>query len=219
MRRHLAIELYFAKGYIAHPYWPEREEVINIQKISGMNRVRNEEKRQNALATYLKKMGWDEEMYAELVAKAERAWYRLDNDDETSCIIIPSHQMYGCLISAADLCPATLRPCPMENLRHCITLSDFVTEKTQEDGVYKRLVMPKSGQGASLSNQRSLRSNPVIIDFTAKGTIEFWTEDVRDNGDFMEEFLDYAGSRIGVGAARKMGYGRFEVTTYSQQKD
>ena len=38
----------FDKGYIADPYWPERERVINIDKQSGMSRARSSANRPNA---------------------------------------------------------------------------------------------------------------------------------------------------------------------------
>ena len=31
--------------YIAHPYWPEREKLINIQKESGLSRARTAQTR------------------------------------------------------------------------------------------------------------------------------------------------------------------------------
>jgi hypothetical protein len=214
MQRHIRFQLQFQQGYIAHPYWPEREEVINIQKISGMNRAKSEKTRSAALTEYLKRTGWTEALYADLRHRAERAWYRAENDDETSEILIPSHQLYGCLIEATKRCPATLRPCESDNLRHVIALSDCHTGKYTADGIFKRLVMPKSGTGQPLSNQRALRENPFIAQFTAAGTLRFFPDDLRDKGDFLEDFLIYAGQRCGVGASRKMGYGRFVVAEY-----
>lgn len=39
--------------YIAHPYWPEREKLINIQKESGLSRARTAQTRRKALDDYL----------------------------------------------------------------------------------------------------------------------------------------------------------------------
>lgn len=184
--------------------------MINIQKNSGMNRARSEEKRENNLKEYLKRNGYTMEQYHELERLSRRPFYT-SNDGH---IIISSHQMYGCLIEAARNISASQRPCDPNNLRHVLRVSDFLTTKTRPDGTYKRLVMPKSGTGQPLSNQRALRMNDYIADFTATGTIGFFPEDVR-NADELPDFLTYAGQRIGVGASRKMGCGRFIVKDFT----
>lgn len=203
---HLDLCLYFGEKFIADPYWPEREELINIQKNSGMNRARSEQKREENLKEYLRRNGYTLEQYAELERLARRPFYTADDGH----IIISSHQMYGCLIQAASILSASQRPCEPENLRHVLRVSAFVTPKTRADGVFKRLVMPKSGTGQPLSNQRALRMNDFIADFEATGTIGFFPDDVR-NADELPDFVAYAGQRIGVGASRKMGCGRFVV--------
>lgn len=213
------VALYFPKGYIADPYWPEREELINIQKASGMNRSRSEKKREEALADYLKKIGMPKDQYDELEKLAERPWYRKDLADERSEIIVPNHHLYGCLIEAAKKCSSSLRPCEPENLRYVFQVSDFSTGKTSSDGIFKRLVMPKSGTGQPLSNQRALRMNPYIEDFVAVGHIGFYPEDVRENGKSVQDFLEYAGHRVGVGASRKMSFGRFILKEFSLKSE
>lgn len=208
MQRTMTLCLYFAERFIADPYWPEREELINIQKNSGMNRARSEQKREDALKEYLRRNGYTLEQYAELEQLCRRQFYTAAD----GTIIISSHQMYGCLIEAARNISASQRPCEPNNLRHVLRVSDLRTEKRQADGVFKRLVMPKSGTGQPLSNQRALRMNDYIEDFEATGTLRFFPEDIR-NADELPDFLAYAGQRIGVGASRKMGYGRFVVKT------
>ena len=47
-RRQVKFQLLIQK-YIAHPYWREREELIRIQRDSGMSRQRSDEKRLAAL--------------------------------------------------------------------------------------------------------------------------------------------------------------------------
>lgn len=208
------LTIYFKKGYVADPYWTELTELIDIQKESGMNRARSEKNRADALATYLARQGMTPEDYAKLEALARRPWYRVDSDDESTEIIVSSHQLYGCLIEAAKQAPAALRLCEPDNLRHMIELSDFSTGKTKEDGIYKRAVMPKSGAGQPLSNQRTLRSDPYIEKFEATGTLRYYAEELRDKGEYLVDFLRYAGQRVGVGAARKMGFGRYEVRKF-----
>ena len=206
MQTILNICLYFPEGFICDPYWPEREELINIQKNSGMNRARSEQKRDDNLKEYLKRNGYSLEQYAELEKLCRRQFYT----STAGQIIISSHQLYGCLIEASRNISASQRPCDPNNLRHVLRVSDLLTTKEKADGTYKRLVMPKSGTGQPLSNQRTLRMNDYIADFEATGTIRFFPEDIR-NADEIPDFLTYAGQRIGVGASRKMGYGRFVV--------
>lgn len=174
-----------------------------------MNRARSEQKREDALKEYLRRNGYTLEQYAELERLAQRQFYTAGD----GTIIISSHQVYGCLIESARNISASQRPCDPNNLRHVLRVSDLRTEKTQADGTFKRLVMPKSGTGQPLSNQRALRMNDYIEDFEAVGSIRFFPEDLR-NVDELPDFLSYAGQRIGVGASRKMGMGRFVVKSY-----
>jgi len=207
---HVQVTLYFPGRYIADPYWPEREELINIQKASGINRARSEAKREEALTTYLQRIGMSRDQYDELQTKAERPWYRQGPRDD-GLIIIPSHQLYGCLIESCKAAPAAIRPCEATNIRSLLRVSDFVTPKQRSDGIYRRLVMPKSGTGQPLSNQRALRMNSYIEDFEASGTLAYFPDDLRDYGASLQDFLHYAGQRVGVGAARKMACGRFSI--------
>lgn len=210
MRHEIAVTLTFDKGYIADPYFPAREQLINLQKISGMNRTKSEEKRQQSLRDYLQRQGMSMEDYQTLQRAAQEPWYR-----SGEAIIIPSHQLYGCLIEAARNASATLRPCDPDNLRHVLVVSDFATGKHTHDGIFQRLVMPKSGSGQPLSNQRALRENPYIAQFEATGQLAYFAEDMRSEGATLAEFLAWTGQRIGVGASRKMGYGRFVVTAWT----
>ena len=213
VQHRMALTLHFATMYIADPYLPALEELINIQKASGMNRARSEQKRQQALSDHLKRIGWDMDRYSALETEAHTPWYRQDGDG--SPIIIPSHQYYGCLIEACKNVSASLRPCDASNLRFVLQVSDLVTERTAADGDYKRLVMPKSGTGQPLSNQRALRVNPYIKDFDATGQVVFDEAQVSQQGDTLEEFLRWAGQFIGVGASRKMGCGRYTIGHYA----
>jgi hypothetical protein len=202
----LTLTLRFDKGYIADPYLPEREELINIQKASGMNRSRSEDKRLERLKEHLRRLGMTQEEYEDLERRAQQPWYR----DADGAIIIPSHQFYGCLIEGSKTLSATHRPCDPDNLRHILRVSDLATGKTKEDGMYARLVMPKSGTGQPLSNQRALRSNPFIAQFEASGSIDWFASDI-DDPQRVIDFVTYCGQRVGVGASRKMAFGRYTV--------
>lgn len=198
---------FIGNGYIAHPYWVERAEVIDIVKRSGTNRCRSEEKRQQTLRAYLEKEGLTMEDYQNLCELSERQWYRQDGTKD-GVIVIPRHQLSGCLTQACQSAPSGSKYKP-DQLRSLVSVSDFVTEKTKCDGVFKRFVKLET------SNQRSAQSNEFIKDFEAEGTVTIDPE-VTD-ADSIKVLLQYAGKHIGVGASRKMGYGRFTVTQFEPE--
>lgn len=197
------VTLHFPKGYIAHPYWPEREKLINIQKESGVNRVRSEERRDKALKSYLAARGLTLEDYLRLEELANRPFYT----DESGEIVIPSRQLYGMLAQGAAVAPSSIRPFRTDQVRTVVDLSDFRTGRTKPDGVFERFVLVKSGTGQTLSNQRALRSDPYIADVTATGILRLAPEFAQK----VRTFLEWCGTEIGVGAARKMGWGRFNI--------
>ena len=211
-----AVELDFrqGKGYIAHPYWPEVAEVVDIQKKSGMNMARSEDKRTERLQKYLETQKLTMEHYRQLVKKAARPWYRVDPDDPKTEIIIPEMTLASALVHATVKAPAGARKDP-EQLRCLLTLSDFRTGKKKEDGIYCRPCQPKDAKtGKPLSNQRAMRKNPYIQDFVAKGTVTFDEIDLKP--EQVKLLLSFCGKYVGVGASRKMGFGRFIVTRFEQ---
>jgi len=200
-------------SYIAHPYWPELSELIEIQKRSGMNRARSDDKRESALANYLKKAGLDMVYYQKLQKAVTRHWYRVNNDDPNTSIIIPKHQVDGMLSSACNDAPAGSRFDP-NDVRVLITTTDFITDRKQSDGVYSRFVTIKDARGNTLSNQKQLAKNEYIKDALATGTITIDPNEVKAGA--VKALLEYALRRVGVGAARKMGYGRGDVITFEK---
>lgn len=197
--------LQFAEpGYIADPYWSEQEQLITIQKQSGMNRARSQDKRDSALRRFLEQSGLTIDDYKKLEVEAARPWYR----NKEGYIIIPRHHFSGCLVQAVKSSPAGTRM-PQDQLRSLLQISDFVSEKKDTDVVFERFVLPTDGKGNPLSNQRRLTKNDVIHNFTATGTINFDKTDVKETS--VKDLLVYAGKYVGVGASRKMGYGRFVV--------
>ncbi len=102
-RKELKCELLMEK-YIAHPYWQEREELIRIQRDSGMNRQKSDDKRAAALKAQLNKAGLSLEQYRELERSAARQWYR-ENGKDDGVIVIPRHQLAGCLVEAVGRAP------------------------------------------------------------------------------------------------------------------
>lgn len=198
------LKVQFDKGYIAHPYWPERERLINIQKESGTKRARSEGKAKQALDAYLSARGMTQEEYADLVAKADRQFYR--NDDEA--IIIPAHHVYGCFAQTCDIAPAAVRLSSVEQLRTVLQTTDWHTGKKKPDGVWERFAVVTAGTGAKLSNQRALRSNEYIEHFTSESVIHVVAEIEMAK---LRRFVEFAGREVGIGASRKLGWGRFSL--------
>lgn len=209
----LGITVRFDKGYIADPYWPEMEKIINIQKASGFNRIRSEERRVKALEDYLQTIGMSMDEYRELEKLARRPFYRQDGpgkDGATPAIIIPAHQVYGAFAQASAICSSSLRIARQEQIRTILVTSDWLTEKTEEDGIWDRFVVVKSGSGKQLTNQRALRSNAYIEKFEARGTLHCLLG--KDHLKKLGDFLRWVGAEVGIGASRKLGWGRFEVS-------
>lgn len=216
----LNITLKFDKGYIASPYWPELERLINIQKESGMKRARSSANARAALEQHIKAIGMTLSEYEALEYRAKRPFYTISPTPSPSpsptptpspTIIIPEHHIYGMLVASADTIRAAGRACPPDQVRTRIHASDFVTDRTAPDGLWERFVTVTSGTGAKLSNQRALRQDYYISNFTAIGTLSIDPDFVKP--DVLISMLEFAGRNVGIGASRKMGWGRFEVAS------
>jgi hypothetical protein len=190
-------------GYIAHPYWPEMFRVIEILKQSGVNRARTEANRRRALEEFLKANQMTLADFEALEKLSQRPFHT----NAEGRIVIPADRIASCLVNAVDMAPARIR---IPNLRVALEISVFSTEKTEPDGVWERFAVVEGGQG-KLSNQRGLRRNAYIRDFVAVGEINFDPALVKPK--VVSELLDYAGREVGIGASRKMGWGRFKART------
>ena len=200
----MKVTLTFTKpGYIANPYWPEMYRLIEIQKKSGMNRCRSDKKSREALESYLRGLEMTLKEYDELRVLAARPFHV--NGDGSS-IIIPSEKFASCMANANQEAPSKLR---IDNLRGALIFSDLHTGKAAPDGKWERFAVVKSGTGKTLSNQRGFRSSEYIEHFTATGKIDHDETQVRPED--IVSLLTYAGRSIGIGASRKMGWGRFTV--------
>lgn len=192
--------------YIAAPYWPELDDKVNIEKKSGVNRARTEANRKKALDAYLDKIGMTDAEYDTLCKKAQRKWYRIDDDDEASPIIIPRHQLAGALVQAIKTAPAAVRGrYRADSFRHVVRVSDFVTEKVKADGVFDRFVLLEN------SNQRNRQRHDFIKDFTATGTLNVPLD--TDEKE-LKSVVTWALTQCGVGSSRKMGYGRGVIEAF-----
>ena len=192
--------------YIGHPYWPEREKLINIQKESGLSRARTAQTRRKALDDYLASIDMTRAQYDDLERLASRPFYTSDE----GVIIVPALHMVSMIVATCDTISARARPCPPNLVRTLIRPTGWQTAKTAPDGVWERFATVTSGTGQKLSNQRALRADPYIEDADATGVIGIDDSDIR--AEVLWKALAWAGVHVGIGAARKMGKGRFTLT-------
>ena len=205
----IALTLHFAKGYIAHPYWPARERLINLTKEAGVNRARSQAKREQALKAILDAKGMTRADYDALEADANRPFYTRPDGE----ILVPAHQLHGMMAQASEVAPSSVRIAKTDQVRTILEFQDLRTGRMKADGVWDRFVAPKSGPGQKLSNQRALRSDPYLEEFDAVGELRLVTDDLHDKA---KRFIEWAGREVGVGASRKMGWGRFTVEAWEK---
>ncbi len=186
-------------GYIANPYWPEMARLIDIQKKSGMNRARTEEGVNKALRKFLETLDMSYNDYLQLHEQAHRPFHL----NGASTIVIPGDIFLSCLVNAAYVATSAIRLAKAETIRTLLKASAFDTGKTAPDGVWERFARHEA------TNQRGLRTNPYIKDFTATGEVTYPKDLVKP--ETLVRFIAFAGSDVGIGASRKMGWGRFKV--------
>jgi len=191
-------------GYIEHPYWPEMYRVIELDKKSGVNRARTDANRRKALEAHLQSEGLTLQDYEALRVASLRPFHTNGN----GTIIIPAEKVLACLVNAVDVAPSKLR---VMNPRTVVKASDFKTDRAEPDGTWERFAVVNMGTGAKASNQRGLRTNQYIKNFSAIGTLEV-DADMVDLKAVLE-LLKFAGRAVGIGASRSMGWGRFTVVS------
>src|SRR3974377_2075756 len=163
------ITAHFDRGYIADPYWPEREKLINIQKTSGMNRAKSPANRRKALEEYLTGATLTLADYEQLEKLASRPFYT----NGSGAIIIPEIHVVSFMVATCDQARAATRPCDPGQVRSRFIMSHWDTGKDGDDGVWTRFAVISAGTGQKLSNQRGLRENKFISNFDGTGTITF----------------------------------------------
>ena len=201
-------------SYIGHPYWPEMERLITITKESGMSRARSTANRRKALEQYLQAAGMTFAQYEELEKKAAEPFYKAGDR-----IIVPELHVTSMVVATCDTIRAAGRPCPPDQVRSAMRFSDWMTDRSKPDGVWERFAVVTAGTGQKLSNQRALRSNPYVGSppgglgdakgVQCSGIITLDESMVKPS--VLLDALRWAGTDVGIGASRKMGWGRFDV--------
>ena len=196
-------------NYIAHPFWPAKNTCIEIEKKSGVNRQKSEEKRIAALKAECTRQGITYDQYLEFRKQATEQWYRAKDRR----IYIPRHQMAGALVQTIGTAPKALRgQFDRDNFRALVQIGDFQTDCSNASGTFERFVKLEG------SNQRSWQLNEYIgqyLDsgepFDAKGIIAVENDKASDT---VKALLTAVVETVGIGAARKMGFGRGKIITF-----
>ena len=108
-------------------------------------------------------------------------------------------------VAPAAQAPAAIRPAKPEQIRTILEWGDLPTGKFKADGLWERFVRNP------LTNQRRLQSSQYIEEVRATGTLAI--HDAAQEKK-IREFVAWAGREMGVGAARKMGWGRFVIVAW-----
>lgn len=205
----IEVELSYA-SYIAHPFWPETNARIEIEKKSGVNRQKSDDKRAAALKAECSRQGFTYARYLEMVELSQRQFYTR----EDGTIYIPRHQIAGGLVQVIGGSPKALRGrFTKDSFRALVQIGDFDTKRTECSGVFARFVKLES------SNQRSWQKNEYIGQylgegepFAARGTIGLTDQADEETVRALFEALV---TQVGTGGARKMGFGRGTIASWS----
>lgn len=195
-----------SQGYIAQPFWPALNELIDIHKVSGYNRAKSETNRQKALNAELEKRNLTVADYEKIKVSSQQAFHLAPNTGE---IIIPPRNFYSFINNACQEAPKGVPRIGQKGLTFVALHIDppgIHTGKQKPDGWFERFVKMEE------SNQRSWSRSPYIKDFEAKFTmlVDETIISVKD----LKALVSWAGKYIGIGAARPQGYGRFTVTEW-----
>ena len=194
----------YMESFASEPYWPERYEVIEIEKRSNAAYQRSDEKRRAAIVGFLEKEGRDPDEYDRLVKLADRPFRRVDDSDQDSEIVIPRECLSAALVNACKVSPSSvIKTALADSLRSMLRVENLLTGKKTQDRYFERYV---KGQD---SNQRRFQRTPIIEDFEASGRIAYDPDII--NHKTVMSLIRYAFQYVGVGSCRKMAFGRGRV--------
>lgn len=202
-------------GYICDAYTPAMGKLITITKKSGISRCRSEKTRKAALEAYLEKISMSLAEFRQLEADAKDSW---DGHRVDKMLCITPERWLSHLSAVAYFQPRSQRFCDPDNVRtavQCPKSLIFAPGKVKEDGVFERLVQPKDGTGKPLSNERILAKSGYVRDVSCDIEMAVDTDFVEPEA--IAQAMIWGGQRVGVGAARKMGFGRYRVTKFEYQ--
>lgn len=205
----IAIALRFREsGYIAKPFWPERNDLINILK--DVHPKLSEAKKQQAINAACEKRGISLEEFRRIKEKAEQPFYTLNG--RSSEIILPERVFKSFLNHVSQVAPKAIPRISEKGLTFIgVRVKDghLVTGKTEADALrFDRFVKLEE------SNQRAFSSDLYITDFAASGILLIDPEVIEWTA--LRKLVEYGGRMVGIGGARPQGFGRFVVERWEK---
>jgi hypothetical protein len=199
-------------GYVGLPYWPERNDLINLSK--DVHAKLGPAKKEAAIVAACEKRGWTKADYEAKLEKSMHPFYT-DNDLRTGMIVIPQRVIQSFLNNTSQECPKAIPRIASKGLTFVgIRVTDgkggkfLRTGKFEKDSLmFSRFVKLEN------SNQRSWSESAYIRDFTAEGILEVDEEIIKC--DDLKKLFEYGGRMYGVGSARPQGFGRFQVMSWT----
>jgi hypothetical protein len=204
----IEVSLHFGEpGYIALPYWPARDMLINIMK--PVHPKLGDTKKAAAVRASCEKLGVTQEQYEQILIDAVRPFHTVNGAG--SEIIIPERIFQSFLNHSSMEAPKVVPRITEKGMTFIGVKVDgacFHTGKKAPDGSFDRFV--KNQQ----SNQRQLTSSPYIRDFMATAVLKVDGEVIA--ADKLKKLVEWGGKWIGIGSARAQGYGRFSVAAWQE---
>jgi hypothetical protein len=204
----VSVSLAFANnGYIAKPYWPEINSLIDIGK--DVNPRLGDAKKAQAIAAACEKRGITPGQYEALLVKSQQPFYTIDGERDSE-IVIPARVIHSFINNTSQLAPKAVAKVESKGLTFIGILVDhgfLTTGKFEKDAQkFERFVKMED------SNQRKWASDFHIDNFTASGILQV-DEDVITVAN-LRKLFEYGGKWYGIGSARPQGFGRFTVTKW-----
>lgn len=205
----IAVALRFREsGYIAKPFWPERNDLINILK--DVHPKLSEAKKQQAINAACEKRGISPEEFLRIKEKAEQPFYTLNG--RSGEIILPERIFKSFLNHVSQVAPKAIPRISEKGLTFIgvrVKDSYLVTGKTEADALrFDRFVKLEE------SNQRAFSSDLYITDFAASGVLLVDPEVIEWTA--LRKLVEYGGRMVGIGGARPQGFGRFLVERWEK---
>lgn len=202
------VKLRFSEpGYIALPYWPAKNTLINIMK--NVHPKLADTKKAAALRASCEKHGVSESEFQQMLIDAERPFHTRNGPG--SEIVIPERIFQSFINHCSMEAPKAVPRITEKGLTFIgikVEGGYFHTGKKAPDGTFDRFVKNQE------SNQRQWASSPFIREFTASGILKVDGEVIAP--DKLLKLLEWGGKWIGIGSARPQGYGRFSVMEWNE---
>jgi hypothetical protein len=208
MKKHVAMSLSFQEGgYIAKPYWPEINSLIDIGK--DVHPKLGAAKKAQATVAACTKRDVSTEEYEAMLVKSQQPFYTVDGD-RNSEIVIPARVIHSFINNASQVAPKAIAKVESKGLTFIgivVEHGHLMTGMHESDSqVFARFVKMED------SNQRKWSEDRFIRNFLATGV--FLVDDEIITPKNLFTLMEWGGKWIGIGSARPQGFGRFTVSSW-----